>query len=147
MGRVNTMCAYLFGVVGIVLKLLGLSETMFEVTKKGSSSSNDDGEIEEDPGRFTFDEGTLFVPATTILMIQLTALSIGLFRSMEASHVEELEVGEMICSVWLIFCFWPFLKGMFAKGRFGIPWLTLFKSSALTLLFVFFVLKNYEVRV
>ena len=146
MGRVNTMCSYLFGVIGIVFKLLGLSETTFEVTKKGSSTSNDEDEVKEDLGRFTFNESPLFIPATTIMMIQLMALSIGLSRSMEAgSHViTELPIGEMICSAWLILCFWPFLKGMFAKGRFGIPWPTLCKSSALTLLFVFFALTNNE---
>ncbi|XP_023512253.1 cellulose synthase-like protein H1 [Cucurbita pepo subsp. pepo] len=146
MGRVNTMCSYLFGVIGIVFKLLGLSETTFEVTKKGSSTSNDEDEVKEDLGRFTFNESPLFIPATTIMMIQLIALSIGLSRSMKAgSHViTELPIGEMICSAWLILCFWPFLKGMFAKGRFGIPWPTLCKSSALTLLFVFFALTNNE---
>ncbi|XP_038902592.1 cellulose synthase-like protein H1 isoform X2 [Benincasa hispida] len=143
MGRVNTMSAYLFGFIGILLKLLGLSENMFEVTKKGSSSSNDDGEMEEDSSRFTFDDSSLFVPATTILIIQLVALSIGLLRLVEANHViEEVMVGEMICSVWLILCFWPFLKGMLAKGRFGIPWPTLCKSISLTLLFVSVMLKN-----
>ncbi|CAK9315545.1 unnamed protein product [Citrullus colocynthis] len=131
MAIVNTMCPHFFGVVGIVLKLLGLSETMFEVTKKDSSSSDDDGETDE--GSFIFDESPLFLPGTTVLMMQLTAL----FTSIWRRPAKPGGVGEVICSVWLILCFWPFLKGMFRKGRYGIPFSTICKSSSLTLLFVY----------
>ncbi|XP_038902760.1 cellulose synthase-like protein H1 [Benincasa hispida] len=131
MARINTMCPYFFGVVGIVLKFLGLAETMFEVTKKESSSSNDSGEIDE--GSFIFDESPLFLPGTTVLMMQLMAL----FTSIWRRPAEPGGVGEVICSVWLILCFWPFLKGMFRKGRYGLPFSTICKSSVLTLLFVY----------
>uniref|UniRef100_A0A0A0LQC7 Uncharacterized protein n=2 Tax=Cucumis sativus TaxID=3659 RepID=A0A0A0LQC7_CUCSA len=129
MARIKTMCPYFFGVVGIVLKFLGLSEALFEVTKKGLIT--DDGEIDE--GLFIFDDSPLFVPGTTVLMMQLTALLTSIWRR----PTEPGGVGEVICSVWLILCFWPFLMGMFRKGRYGLPFSTICKSSILTLLFVY----------
>ncbi|XP_022140588.1 cellulose synthase-like protein H1 isoform X1 [Momordica charantia] len=138
MARINTMCAYLFGVMGIVLKFLGLSETIFEVTKKESSCSSDGGETDENSGQFTFDKSPLFVPGTTVLMMQLT----GLFMSIWRWPAKAGEVGEVTCSVWLVLCFMPFLKGMFGKGRYGIPFSTMCKSSSLTMLFVYLSLKT-----
>lgn len=144
MARINTICASLLGAVAVALKLLGLSETVFEVTKKESSSSSDDTESSSDGdlGRFTFDESPLFVPGTTILIIQLLALSIA-FSRIRQPNVVEFGVGEVTCSVWLILCFWSFLKGMFAKGKYGLPWSTLCKSSALAFLFVCFCIMQY----
>src|ERR1051325_9694168 len=66
MGRVNTTCAWLFGVWNVVLRFLGVREAVFEVTKKETGS-------ETDLGHFTFDESPMFVPGTTILLIQLIA--------------------------------------------------------------------------
>lgn len=142
MARINTICASLLGVVAVVFKFLGLSETVFEVTKKESSSSSDETEsCDGDLGRFTFDESPLFVPGTTILIIQLLALSIAFLR-IRQPIVQEFGVGEVICSVWLILCFWSFLKGLFAKGKYGLPWPTLQKSSALAFLFVYLCLMS-----
>ncbi|KAG6604869.1 Cellulose synthase-like protein H1, partial [Cucurbita argyrosperma subsp. sororia] len=136
MDMIKSMCSCLLGVVAVLLKILGLSETTFEVTKKESASSSDDTESSDrDLGRFTFDESPMFVPITTIMMIQLAALSIGFLGTQPGRR--EFGVGEVTCSVWLVLCFWPILKGMFAKGSYGLPWSTLFKSSALAFLFVY----------
>lgn len=136
MEKIQTMSTSLLGMVAVILKTFGLSETVFEITKKESSSSSDDTESRDgDLGQFTFDESPLFVPVTTILMIQLAALLIGFLQTQPS--IQEFGVAEVLCSVWLILCFWPFLKGMFAKGTYGLPWPTLFKSSALALLFVY----------
>lgn len=139
MERIKTMCSSLLGMVAVIMKILGLSETVFEVTKKESSSTNGAQGTDGDLGRLTFDESPFFVPGTTILMIQLAALSIGLLG--RQSIVQEFGVGEVICSVWLILSFWPFLKGLFSKGRYGLPWPTLCKSSALAFLFVVYCVK------
>ncbi|XP_022986271.1 cellulose synthase-like protein H1 [Cucurbita maxima] len=143
MARINTICASSLGAVAVVLKLLGLSETVFEVTKKESSSSSDDTDSSSDGdlGRFTFDESPVFVPGTTILIIQLAALSVALLR-IRQPVVQEFGVGEVMCCVWLILCFWSFLKGMFAKGKYGLPWPTLRTSSALAFLFVYFCIMS-----
>ncbi|XP_023533242.1 cellulose synthase-like protein H1 [Cucurbita pepo subsp. pepo] len=136
MDMIKSMCSCLLGVVAVLLKILRLSETTFEVTKKEStSSSNETESSDRDLGRFTFDESPMFVPITTVMMIQLAALAIGFL----GTHPDRREfgVGEVTCSVWLVLCFWPILKGMFAKGSYGLPWSTLFKSSALTFLFVY----------
>ncbi|XP_016901847.2 cellulose synthase-like protein H1 [Cucumis melo] len=127
MGRINTICAWLFGVGNVVLKFLGVRETVFEVTKKETCS-------EVDLGHFTFDESPMFVTGTTILLLQLVALLMSFIR-LEKSGSAVLEV---ICSLWLLLWFWPFLKGilMFGKGRYGLPFSTIYKSAILTLLFV-----------
>ncbi|XP_022970946.1 cellulose synthase-like protein H1 [Cucurbita maxima] len=131
MERVNTMCPWLLGVANVVLKLLRISETVFEVTKKDSSSSNTDEKTKlEDSNHFTFDESLLFIPGTTIVLVQVSALLIGLTRARGSG------VLEVACSVWLVLCFWPFFKGMFLKGRYGLPLSTIYKSAALALFFL-----------
>ncbi|KAE8075652.1 hypothetical protein FH972_014346 [Carpinus fangiana] len=117
-------------------KLLRISETVFEVTKKDQSSdvANDD-----DAGRFTFDESPIFVPGTTTLLLHLTALVVSLLKLQPKAHDGHGSgLGEVLCSVWLVLCFWPFLKGLFGKGKHGIPISTICKSAALALLFMHF---------
>lgn len=133
MGRIIPMSAWLFGVVGVILKLSGRSETVFEVTRKDQSTSTDEG---TEAGTFTFDKSPIFVPPTTILLVHLTALATALFRLQPPAH-DGLGSGplEVVCSVWLVLCLWPFLKGLFGAGKYGIPLSTIFKSAGFTLLF------------
>lgn len=136
MEKIQKMSSSLLGIVAVILKIFGISETVFEITKKESSSSSDDIKSGDgDLGRFTFDESPMFVPVTTVLMIQLTALSIGFLQTQPS--IREFGVAEVMCCLWTILSFWSFLKGMFAKGNYGLPWPTLFKSSVLALLFVY----------
>jgi len=136
MARITTMTAWFFGFLSVMLKLLGISETVFEVTKKDQSS---DAASDNDAGRFTFDESPIFVPGTTILLLHLTAIVVGLLRLQTRAHDGHWSgLGEVLCSVWLLLCFWPFLKGLFGKGKHGIPISTICKSTALALLFLHF---------
>lgn len=128
MWRVNAMTAWLFGILSIIIKLLGISETGFEVTKK------DQGDKNSDFGRFTFDDSPIFVPGTAILLLNLSALFIGVLDFKKGNI--EWDLGEIICIMWTVFVFWPFLKGLFAKGKYGIPASTILKSGALALLLV-----------
>lgn len=143
MGRVNTMCAWLLGVVDVVLKILGIAETVFQVTKKDTSTSSSSNNNDNDKstegnysGRFTFDESPMFVPGTTILLVQVFAIVLSFIRFIRRSANSEMLVLEGICSVWLVLCFWPFLKGIFGKGRYGLPLPTIYKSATMALLFV-----------
>nr|XP_048328408.1 cellulose synthase-like protein H2 [Ziziphus jujuba var. spinosa] len=78
MGRIISMSAWIFGVLSMILKLLGISETIFEVTQKDQSATNDDNDgVDAGAGRFTFDKSLIFVSVTTILLVQLTSLAIG----------------------------------------------------------------------
>lgn len=133
MGRITTMSAWLFGVFGIALKLSGISETVFEVTKKDQSSSTEKG---TEAGRFTFDESPMFLPPTTILLLHLTALASALFGLQPPAHdglgSGRLEVAGSVC---LVLCLWPFLKGLFGSGKYGIPLSTILKSAGLALMF------------
>jgi hypothetical protein len=134
MARITTMNAWFFGFLSVMLKLLGISETAFEVTKKDQSS---DAANEDDVGRFTFDESPIFVPGTTILLLHLTALGVSLLKLQPITHDGHGSgLGEVLCSVWLVLCFWPFLKGLFGKGKHGIPISTICKSTLLVLLFL-----------
>ncbi|KAK7839395.1 cellulose synthase-like protein b4, partial [Quercus suber] len=116
MSRINTVNAWLFGFLSIILKLLGISETIFEVTQK--DQSNDDANDVE-AGRFTFDG---------------SPISSQWQPPPRDGHGSGL--GEVFCSVYLVICFWPFLKGLVEKGRHGIPLSTIWKSAALALFFV-----------
>ncbi|MFS7998859.1 hypothetical protein Hanom_Chr12g01158991 [Helianthus anomalus] len=58
--------------------------------------------------------------------------------------VLELGLGEMFCSVWLLLCFWEFLKGLFGNGNYGISLSTIWKSRAFALLFVHLCRKSSQ---
>jgi hypothetical protein len=117
-----------------MLKFLGISETVFEITKKDQSS-----DVDDDAGKFTFDEYPIFVSRTTILLLHLTTLVVSLLKLQTPTHDGHgLGLGEVLCSVWLVLCFWPFLKGLFGKGKHGIPISTIYKAVALALLFLYF---------
>jgi hypothetical protein len=136
MARITTLTAWLFGFLCVIFKLLRISETVFEVTKKDQSS---DAANDDDAGRFTFDESPIFLPGTTILLLHLTALVMILLKLQPPAHDGHGSgLGEVFCSVWLLLCFWPFLKGLFGKGKHGIPISTVWKSAALALLFMHF---------
>ncbi|KAK9924515.1 hypothetical protein M0R45_032880 [Rubus argutus] len=136
MGRITTISAWLFGVLGVILKLLGISETVFEVTRKDQSTSSDEGTEDTEAGKFTFDESPAFIPPTTILFLQLTALATALL-GLQPPARDGVGSGslENMCSVLLVVCFWPFLKGLFGPGKYGIPLSTIFKAAGLALLF------------
>uniref|UniRef100_A0A2N9J782 Uncharacterized protein n=1 Tax=Fagus sylvatica TaxID=28930 RepID=A0A2N9J782_FAGSY len=77
MSRITTTGAWLFGFLSVILKLLGISETVFEVTQKDQSSDDvNDAEV----GRFTFNESRLFLPGTTILQGTLDRVGCGLVK-------------------------------------------------------------------
>ncbi|CAN4109958.1 unnamed protein product [Withania somnifera] len=128
MWRVNAMTAWLFGLLSATFKLFGLSETAFEVTKKDQDDTNSNS------GRFTFDDSPIFVLGTAILLLNIISLLIGVLDFKKGNL--EWGLGEVICTMWVVFIFWTFLKGLFAKGKYGIPAPTILKSGALALLLV-----------
>ncbi|CAN6708088.1 unnamed protein product [Malus baccata var. baccata] len=143
--KITTLTASLFGLVTVVFKLLGISEVTFEVTQKEqySSSSDQEATYDANAGRFTFDGSTIFVPATALLFLQFTALvTAALGLQPPALGVNGAGIGEMMCSVWVVLCFWPFVKGLFGKGKYGIPMVTIVKSAVLALLFMLSCPKN-----
>ncbi|KAM7503654.1 hypothetical protein LguiB_002558 [Lonicera macranthoides] len=135
MWRINAMTSYLFGLLSVILKLLGLSQTVFEVTQKDQTNNED--ETDANAGRYTFDSSLIFVPGTTILLVNLTALAIVLLGFCRVARSGDgVGVGEILCSVGVVLCFWAFFKGLFGKGKYGIPSPTIFKAGALALLFL-----------
>lgn len=135
MWRINATTAYLFGLLSVILKLLGLSQTVFEVTQKDQTNNED--ETDANAGRYTFDASPIFVPGTTILLVNLTALATGIFGFRRVARSGDgFGVGEILCSVGVVLCFWAFFKGLFGKGKYGIPSPTIFKAGALALLFL-----------
>ncbi|XP_062009432.1 cellulose synthase-like protein H1 isoform X2 [Rosa rugosa] len=136
MGRIISMSAWLFGFLSVILKLLGISETVFEVTRKDQSTSSDEGTEDTEAGKFTFDQSPVFIPPTAMLFLQLTALATALL-GLQPTAGDGVESGslETMCSVLLVVCLLPFLKGLFGSGKYGIPLSTIFKSAGLALLF------------
>lgn len=121
-----------------MLKILGISDSVFEVTQKKNTSSSA-AEDDANAGRFTFDDSPVFVVGTTILLVQLTALFVKILGlQLQAHSGNGCGLGELMCSVYLVVCYWPYLKGLFARGKYGIPLSTIFKSALLAFIFVHF---------
>ena len=141
MNKITLACAQLFGVLSVILKLLGLSEIVFEVTKKDQFASSDSDNV--DAGSFTFDESRIFILGSTLLMVQLSALVMSLLGLQPpAQGVYRSGLGEVMCSVFVVLCLWPFVKGLFRKGKYGIPFSIICNSTALALLFVLLSIKK-----
>lgn len=137
MSRITPMNAGFCGFITVLLKLLGISNTVFDITKKELPPSRDDRH-DKNAGRYTFNESLVFLPGTTILLLQLTAIFIKLFgfQPQGLSRNYECGLAEMLISVYLIICYWPFLRGLFETGKFGIPLSTICKGATLTCIFV-----------
>ncbi|KAL6010698.1 hypothetical protein ACLOJK_001136 [Asimina triloba] len=134
MRRITSASSWLFALFVVLLKLLGWSETVFEVTRKEQSPSADgSGSADLDSGRFTFNSSPLFLPGTTIVIVHIAALMVALMRAWTASAPESLGwgLGEVVCSIFVLLNYLPFVKGLFGKGCHGIPWPTLCKATAL----------------
>ncbi|CAL0333934.1 unnamed protein product [Lupinus luteus] len=77
MSRIRTTSAGFLGFLSALFKLLRISDTVFDITRKDENPFGN-GIHDSDAGRFTFNESPVFVPATTILLSQLIALSMKL---------------------------------------------------------------------
>ncbi|OMP08333.1 Cellulose synthase [Corchorus olitorius] len=132
--RITTTSSMLLAFLTMLLKNLGLSETVFDITQKTQFTFDDDHKV----GRFVFDKSPIFVPGTSLLLVHLTALAMWVFGLQPAAATGGVGsgLGEILCSMWVVLNFWPFIKGLFGKGKYGIPWSTIWKSAVLVLLFV-----------
>ncbi|KAF8667434.1 hypothetical protein HU200_053122 [Digitaria exilis] len=137
MQRIVSSSAWLLAFLTVVLKTLGLSETVFEVTRKdvdGDAAGDD-----VDPGRFTFDSSPVFVPPTALTILNLVAIAVGAWRVVVAGAGGGAGVGEFVCCGSLVLCFWPFVRGLVGgKGSYGIPWSVKIKAGLLVAAFVHF---------
>ncbi|TKY48723.1 Cellulose synthase protein H1 [Spatholobus suberectus] len=141
MSIITTTTAWFIGFLSAMLKLSGISDTVFEITEKKHPTSDADGN-NADAGRFTFDESPVFVVGTTILLVHLTAMLIS-FLGLQPTHSGNgCGLGEFISSTYLVVCYWPYLKGLFARGKYGIPLSTMCKSAVFAFVFVHFCRRN-----
>ncbi|XP_027927164.1 cellulose synthase-like protein H1 [Vigna unguiculata] len=137
MSIITTTTAWFIGFLSAMVKLAGISDNVFEITEKELSSDGNDG----DAGRFTFDESPVFVVGTTILLVQLGAMLIRFLR-LQPTHSENgCGIGEFISSTYVVVCYFPYLKGLFGSGKYGIPLSTMCKSAILAFVFVHFCRK------
>ncbi|KAM0072862.1 putative cellulose synthase (UDP-forming) [Helianthus debilis subsp. tardiflorus] len=143
MGRVIAMTSWFYGFISVMLKLMGLSKTVFEVTQKEHMSNDGVGyHNDKNVNMFTFDKSPVFVPGVVILLVNMTALINSVLKLSKVDYSEiwmealGLELGEMFCSIWLLLCFWEFLKGLFGNGKHGIPSSSIWKSGVVALFLV-----------
>ncbi|AEC08698.1 cellulose synthase-like B4 [Arabidopsis thaliana] len=144
-GRIKTTCSWLFSVLDVILKLLGISKTVFIVTKKtmpetksGSGSKKSQREVDcpnQDSGKFEFDGSLYFLPGTFIVLVNLAALA-GCLVGLQSRGGGGSGLAEACGCILVVILFLPFLKGMFEKGKYGIPFSTLSKAAFLAALFV-----------
>ena len=136
MSIIATTSAWFIGFLSVMLKLAGVSDPVFEITDKEQLSSSDADGNDGDAGRFTFDESPVFVVGTTILLVQLGAMLIRFLR-LQPSHSENgCGIGEFISSTYVVVCYFPYLKGLFGSGKYGIPLSTTCKSAISAFVFV-----------
>ncbi|KAL1206392.1 Cellulose synthase-like protein B3 [Cardamine amara subsp. amara] len=151
--RIKTTCSWLFSIPDIILKLLGISRTVFIVTKKtmpetksrftSVPSQREDDCLDPDSGKFEFDGSLYFLPGTFILLVNLAALagySMGLQRLSNYGGGGGSGLAEACGCILVVMLFLPFLKGLFEKGKYGIPLSTLSKAAFLAVLFLVFSL-------
>ncbi|BAS89244.1 Os04g0429500 [Oryza sativa Japonica Group] len=147
MQRIISVSAWTLAFLTVLLKSLGLSETVFEVTGKDKSMSDDDDNTDgADPGRFTFDSLPVFIPVTALAMLNIVAVTVGACR-VAFGTAEGVPcapgIGEFMCCGWLVLCFFPFVRGIvWGKGSYGIPWSVKLKASLLVAMFVTFCKRN-----
>ncbi|KAI0494452.1 hypothetical protein KFK09_024590 [Dendrobium nobile] len=135
MQRITSITAFLFGFLSVVFKLLGLSETIFEVTRKDQVHMPAHAE----PGRFTFDGSPMFITGTMLVLVHITAIGVALVSWAGGAVGPETNgpgVAEMVCSWWVLITFWPFVRGLFGKRSYGIPWSVVIKAGVLAVLFL-----------
>ncbi|CAN6235004.1 unnamed protein product [Urochloa humidicola] len=150
MQRIVSSSAWLLAFLTVVLKTLGLSETVFEVTRKDQQGAG--AADAEDPGRFSFDSSPVFVPPTALTALTLVAVAVGAWRAVVAGGGAAAAggvtpaggpgAGEFVCCGWLLLCFWPFVRGLAGKGSYGIPWSVKIKAGLLVAVFVHFCTRN-----
>ncbi|XP_074377412.1 cellulose synthase-like protein H1 [Apium graveolens] len=139
MARITCTSTWLFATFTVFLKHIGLSQSAFEVAAKNATPTDDEDIQRKDPGKFTFSESLIFLPGATILLVNMIALVIGMSRLLATNpQSSEVGIGELLCVVWAVLCYWVFLKGLFGKGKYGIPSSTTVKSGVLALMFTHF---------
>ncbi|TVU14499.1 hypothetical protein EJB05_37973 [Eragrostis curvula] len=143
MQRIYSSSAWLLAFLTVLLKTMGLSETVFEVTRKDTSTADGDDSAEDaDPGRFTFDSSPVFIPPAALTIVNIVAIAIGAWRAVVVGAGEDVSggpgVGEFVCCGWLLLLFWPFVRGLGGKGSYGIPGSVKLKAGLLVAAFVHF---------
>ncbi|RZB76633.1 Cellulose synthase-like protein H1 isoform C [Glycine soja] len=138
---VRTTTASFLGFLNGMVQLSGLSDIAFDITEKEYPTSSAD-ENSTDAGRFTFNESPVFVIGTTILLVYLTAILIKFWGLQPTHSGNGSGLGEFICSTYVVVCFWPYLKGLFARGNYGIPLSIMCKSAVFAFVFVHFCRSN-----
>ncbi|CAI0550830.1 unnamed protein product, partial [Linum tenue] len=127
MARIVATGPRFLSLLSVICKVLGLSETVFEVTHDDDQSHHDVA------SRFTFDGSLMFVPGMVLVLVNLAALGIWLVTGFGDGS----GLGEVISCVVVLSFFWPFVEGLFVgRGKYGIPLATVGKSFTLALVFV-----------
>ncbi|KAK3142617.1 hypothetical protein QOZ80_4BG0348990 [Eleusine coracana subsp. coracana] len=143
MQRIYSASAWILAFLTVLLKTLGLSETVFEVTRNDQSkpdASEAGAEAAADSGRFTFDSSPVFILPTALTILNIVAIAVGAWRVVCFAGAAEFGpgAGEFVCCGWMVLCFWPFVRGFVGKGSYGIPWSVTLKAGMLVFAFVHF---------
>lgn len=143
MQRIISISSWLLAFLSVVLKTTGLSKTVFEVTRKDKSTSDGDPSTHEtDLGWFTFDSLPVFIPVTTLAILNIVTIAIGVWRHaifwMTTGNHDCKNIGEFVCCGLMILYFWTFIKGLVGRGRYGIPWNVKLKAWVIVVAFLHF---------
>ncbi|KAF3577100.1 hypothetical protein DY000_02035059 [Brassica cretica] len=153
--RIKATSCWLFSILDITLKLIGISKVVLIVTQKtmpeSRSGSGDeppqriDHGLSPSSGKFEIDGSLYFLPGTFIVLVNLAAIA-GYWVGLQSWSCKDGGGGsglaEACICVLVVIIFYPFLMGLFKKGKYGIPLSTLSKAVFLTALFVVFSVRK-----
>ncbi|KAG8064492.1 hypothetical protein GUJ93_ZPchr0004g39843 [Zizania palustris] len=152
MRRITAASACLLAFFTVPLTTLGLSKTVFEVTRKDESKSDVDGGCmahnKADLGRFTFDASPVFIPVTALAMLSIIAITVGSWQQVSryakgsGATGGGPGIGEFMSCTWVLLCLLPFVRGLVGKGSYGIPWGVKLKAGLLVAMFLHFCGRN-----
>ncbi|KAH7533091.1 hypothetical protein FEM48_Zijuj04G0093500 [Ziziphus jujuba var. spinosa] len=136
MNRITNVTGNLFAYLTWILKLFGISEAVFEVTKKYHPTISDrEGAY---AGRFSFDDSAMYVPITALLFLHMTVLAMPFLGLRPLNDVVGHGPGlfEYGVSAYMVLSYWPYVRGLFGKGKYGIPFSTKCKAALSVLIFL-----------
>ncbi|KAG2285776.1 hypothetical protein Bca52824_045380 [Brassica carinata] len=153
--RIKATSCWLFSILDITLKLIGISKVVLIVTQKtmpeSRSGSGDeppqriDHGLSPSSGKFEIDGSLYFLPGTFIVLVNLAAIA-GYWVGLQSWSCKDGGGGsgsaEACICVLVVIIFYPFLMGLFKKGKYGIPLSSLSKAVFLTALFVVFSVRK-----
>ncbi|GMN34612.1 hypothetical protein TIFTF001_004785 [Ficus carica] len=113
---IGGVSAHLFAVFQGLLKVIAGVNTHFNVTSKSGSGSGSDDDRHLSSELYALKWTTLLIPPTTLLIINLIAIVVGVSKALNNAYVTWGPLfGKLLFAFWVIVHLYPFLKGLLGR--------------------------------